>query len=104
MWGSAPGGGANVPRRRPASVDCDAATLWAELQQQRRTTMRHYVAQLARKTELRQDVDTITDTMWAMIPALYLRLVRDAGWPPDQFETWLGDTFIRLWLPPTQTP
>jgi hypothetical protein len=37
--------------------------------------------------------------MWAMIPALYLRLVRDAGWPPDRFETWFGETFIRLWLP-----
>ena len=34
-----------------------------------------------------------------MIPALYLRLVRDAGWPPARFETWLGETFIQLWLP-----
>ena len=28
-----------------------------------------------------------------------LRLVRDADWPPDRFETWLGETFIQLWLP-----
>jgi AcrR family transcriptional regulator len=76
-----------------------AAALWADLQQQRRTSMRAYARALARKTELRQDVRTITETMWAMIPALYLRLVRDAGWPPDRFETWLGDTFIQLWLP-----
>jgi AcrR family transcriptional regulator len=87
-----------------AAVDADAATLWAELQQQRRTTMHDYVQQLARKTELRHDVDTITETMWAMIPALYLRLVRDAGWPPAQFETWLGDTFIQLWLTHTPMP
>ena len=82
-----------------AAVDADAAVLWADLQEQRRTAMRNYVRRLAHKTELRQDVRTITETMWAMIPALYLRLVRDAGWPPARFETWLGDTFIQLWLP-----
>jgi AcrR family transcriptional regulator len=82
-----------------AAVDADAAALWAALQQQRRTSMRTFVQSLARKTELRADDCTITETMWAMIPALYLRLVRDAGWPPDRFETWLGDTFIQLWLP-----
>ena len=82
-----------------AAVDTDAAALWADLQEQRRTSMRTFVQSLARKTELREDVRTITETMWAMIPALYLRLVRDARWPPDRFETWLGDTFIQLWLP-----
>ena len=82
-----------------AAADADAAALWADLQEQRRTSMRAYVRALARKTELREDVRTITETMWAMIPALYLRLVRDAGWPPDRFETWLGETFIKLWLP-----
>jgi AcrR family transcriptional regulator len=82
-----------------AAVDADAAALWADLQEQRRTAMRSYVRRLARKTELREDVRTITETMWAMIPALYLRLVRDAGWPPARFETWLGQTFIQLWLP-----
>src|SRR5215831_4611076 len=82
-----------------AAADADAAALWADLQEQRRTSMRTYARALARKTELREDVRTITETMWAMIPALYLRLVRDAGWPPDRFETWLGETFIQLWLP-----
>jgi len=82
-----------------AAADADAAALWADLQEQRRTSMRTYVRALARKTELREDVATITDSMWAMIPALYLRLVRDAGWSPDRFETWLGETFIQLWLP-----
>jgi TetR/AcrR family transcriptional regulator, regulator of autoinduction and epiphytic fitness len=82
-----------------AAVDPDAAALWADLQEQRRSSMRTFVQSLARKTELQEDVRTITETLWAMIPALYLRLVRDAGWPPDRFETWLGDTFIQLWLP-----
>jgi hypothetical protein len=82
-----------------AAVDADAAALWADLQEQRRTSMRTYVKSLAGKTELREDVDTITETMWAMIPALYLRLVRDAGWTPDRFETWLGEMFVQLWLP-----
>ena len=82
-----------------AAADADAAALWADLQEQRRTSMRAYARALARKTELREDVRTSTETMWAMIPALYLRLVRDACWPPDRFETWLGETFIQLWLP-----
>lgn len=82
-----------------AAVDADAAALWADLQEQRRSAMRNFARRLARKTELREDVRTITETMWAMIPALYLRLVRDAGWSPERFETWLGDTFIQLWLP-----
>jgi TetR/AcrR family transcriptional regulator, regulator of autoinduction and epiphytic fitness len=82
-----------------AAVDPDAAALWADLQEQRRSSMRTFVQSLARKTELQEDVRTITETLWAMIPALYLRLVRDARWPPDRFETWLGDTFIQLWLP-----
>jgi hypothetical protein len=84
-----------------AAADADAAALWADLQEQRRASMRTYARALARKTELREDVCTITETMWAMIPALYLRLVRDAGWPPDRFEVWLGETFIQLWLPQT---
>jgi AcrR family transcriptional regulator len=82
-----------------ATADTNAAGLWADLQEQRRTSMGTYVQALARKTELRADVSTITETMWAMIPTLYLRLVGDAGWPPDRFETWLGETFIQLWLP-----
>jgi AcrR family transcriptional regulator len=82
-----------------AAADADAAALWADLQEQRLTSMGAYVRALAGKTELREDTGTVTQTMWAMIPALYLRLVRDAGWPPDRFETWLGETFIQLWLP-----
>lgn len=82
-----------------AAVDADARALWDDLQAQRRTAMYNYAQALERKTELRDDVQTITETMWAMTPALYLRLVRDAGWPPDRFETWLADTFIQLWLP-----
>jgi AcrR family transcriptional regulator len=82
-----------------AAVDADAAALWADLQKQRRTAMGNFARHLARKTELREDVRTITETMWAMIPAVYLRLVRDAGWSPARFETWLGETFIQLWLP-----
>lgn len=82
-----------------AAVDADARALWDDLQAQRRTAMYNYARTLAPKTKLRDDVQTISETMWAMTPALYLRLVRDAGWPPDRFETWLADTFIQLWLP-----
>ena len=36
-----------------AAADADAAALWADLQEQRRASMRRYVQRLARKTELR---------------------------------------------------
>ena len=58
-----------------AAADADAAALWADLQEQRRISMRTFARALASKAELREDVGTITETMWAMIPALYLRLV-----------------------------
>src|SRR6185312_388138 len=44
------------------------AALWADLPDKRRTSMRAYARALARQTELREDVRTITETLWAMIP------------------------------------
>jgi hypothetical protein len=40
----------------------------------------------------------MTDTLWMLSPDAYLRLVRDAGWPVERFETWLADVTQRLFL------
>ncbi len=40
----------------------------------------------------------ITDTLWTLQPAAYLRLVHDAGWPVEQYQAWLTDLLTRMFL------
>jgi TetR/AcrR family transcriptional regulator, regulator of autoinduction and epiphytic fitness len=82
-----------------ASVDADAADVWARFQHQRRVGLNEFAVTLAQKTTaLRYDEDTITDTMWTLAPDAYLRLVHDAGWPVERFQAWLADLLQRLLL------
>lgn len=82
-----------------AAVDPDAAKLWEEHLRQRRAGMAGFAAALAAKTTLRCDENTITDTLWALTPDAYLRLVHEAGWPAEKFQAWLADLLQRLFLP-----
>jgi AcrR family transcriptional regulator len=82
-----------------ASIDTDAADVWARFQHQRRAGLNEFAVALARKrSALRYDEDTITDTMWTLAPDAYLRLVHDAGWPVERFQAWLADLLQRLFL------
>jgi TetR/AcrR family transcriptional regulator, regulator of autoinduction and epiphytic fitness len=82
-----------------ASIDTEAADVWARFQHQRRVGLHEFAAALAQKTTaLRYDEDTITDTMWMLAPDAYLRLVHDAGWPVRRFQAWLTDTLQRMFL------
>jgi AcrR family transcriptional regulator len=82
-----------------ASIDPDAAELWARFQHQRRVGLNEFAVTLSQKTSaLRYDEDMITDTMWALAPDAYLRLVHDAGWPVEQFQAWLADLLQRMFL------
>ena len=82
-----------------ATIDPDAAEVWNRYQQQRRTGLREFAEALTTKrASLRCDIDTMTDTLWMLQPAAYLRLVRDAGWPPERYESWLADLLTRLFL------
>ena len=82
-----------------ASIDPDAAELWARFQRQRRAGLNEFAVALAQKTKaLRHDENTITDTMWMLAPDAYLRLVHDAGWPVEQFQAWLADLLQRMFL------
>ena len=79
-------------RLRPAEV-------WNRYQAQRRAGLGEFAATLTTKhAALRCDVDTMTDTLWMLQPAAYLRLVRDAGWSPERYEDWLADLLTRLFL------
>jgi AcrR family transcriptional regulator len=82
-----------------ASIDPDAAGVWARFQRQRRDGLNEFAVALAQKTSaLRCDEDTITDTMWMLAPDAYLRLVHDAGWPVERFQAWLADLLQRLFV------
>ena len=82
-----------------ASIDADAAEVWARFQHQRRVGLNEFAVTLAQKTRaLRYDEDTMTDTMWTLAPDAYLRLVRDAGWPVERFQAWLADLLQRMFL------
>lgn len=82
-----------------ASIDSDAAEVWARYQHQRRIGLNEFAVALAHKTStLRYDEATITDTMWMLAPDAYLRLVHDASWPVDRFEAWLADLLQRMFL------
>ena len=82
-----------------ASIDTDAADVWARFQQQRRVGLNEFAVTLAQKTSaLRYDENTITDSMWTLAPDAYLRLVHDAGWPVERFQVWLADLLLRMFL------
>ena len=82
-----------------ASIDADAAEVWARFQHQRRAGLNEFAVTLAQKTDaLRYDEDTITDTMWMLAPDAYLRLVHDAGWREERFQAWLADVLQRTFL------
>jgi AcrR family transcriptional regulator len=82
-----------------ASIDVDAAEVWARFQHQRRVGLNEFAVALGQKTRaLRCDEDTITDTMWTLAPDAYLRLVHDAGWPVERFQAWLADLLQRMFL------
>jgi AcrR family transcriptional regulator len=82
-----------------APIDADAAELWARFQHQRRVGLNEFAVALTQKTgALRYDEETITDTMWALAPDAYVRLIHDAGWPIERFQTWLADLLQRMFL------
>jgi hypothetical protein len=61
--------------------------------------MRLLAADLAAAGRLRVPVDEAAEVIWATnAPELYLLLVDQRGWPPERYERWLADTWVRLLL------
>lgn len=82
-----------------AGIDPEAAAVWDRYQRQRRIGLREFANALTTKhASVRCDADTMTDTLWMLQPAAYLRLVADAGWTPERYEAWLADLLTRLFL------
>ena len=84
-----------------AALDPELNALWQEISQRRAKNMRLFAQDIAATGRLRRDtsVDKAADIIWSMnSPEFYLLLVQERNWPPEAFEQWLSDAWIRLLL------
>jgi AcrR family transcriptional regulator len=87
--------------RDAAVTDPDCANLWTEISERRARNMRALAATLRATGDLRDDLtdDQVADIVWSMNAAEYWDLlVRQRGWTPAGFATWLADAWARLLL------
>ena len=86
-----------------APTDSELDELWRKITDRRATNMRRFAQELAETGQLRVPVDEATDVIWATnSPELYLMLVRQRGWSPTRYESWLTDSWQRLLLTSSQ--
>ena len=81
--------------RSAAPVDPDAEALWRLIQSDFHDNQRVIVESLDSRQALRPglDVARATDILWTLNhPDVWLLLVGERGWPPEQWERWLADT------------
>ena len=80
--------------RSAAPGDADIAALWQRIQTDFYDNQRAIVESLHRKRALRPglDVARATDILWTLNhPDVWLRLVDERGWMPEQYERWFAD-------------
>jgi AcrR family transcriptional regulator len=85
-----------------ARTDPDLTAFADALSSRRVGHMRAFVADLAAKGGLRADlsVEMAADVIWVTNSSeFYVLYVRDRGWSPETFESWLADAWKRLLLP-----
>jgi AcrR family transcriptional regulator len=87
--------------RDAATTDNECATLWREISDRRAGNMRLLAVDLRATGQLRADLsdDEVADIIWSMNAAEYWSLlVRQRGWTPQRFTTFLVDAWTRLLL------
>jgi AcrR family transcriptional regulator len=80
--------------RSAAAVDPDSAALWHLIQSDFYENQRTLVDAIHERGGLRADLDPTqaTDLLWTLNhPDVWLLLVVDRRWTPEQFESWLAD-------------
>lgn len=90
-----------IALREAAVTDRECADLWDEISDRRARNMRLLAADLRSTGELRGDLtdDDVADIIWGTnSPEFWTLMVSERGWPPDRFEGWLADAWIRLLL------
>ncbi len=89
--------------RSAAPVDPDAAALWRLIQSDFYDNQRVIVETLHANKALRPglDVAPATDILWTLNhPDVWLLLVGERGWTPEQWERWFADTACAQLLRP----
>jgi AcrR family transcriptional regulator len=89
--------------RSAAPVDPDAEALWRLIQSDFYGNQRVIVQSLHAKHALRPglDVTHATDILWTLNhPDVWLLLVGERGWTPEQWEQWFADTACAQLLKP----
>jgi AcrR family transcriptional regulator len=79
-----------------ASIDMEAANLWAATKCQRREGTAAIAQDIASKASLRCDENELADLLFTLPPDAYYRLVTEEGWSPERFKTWLADLLHRI--------
>lgn len=83
--------------RSAAGVDPDSAALWDLIQRDFYENQRTLVATIHERGGLRADLDVTraADILWTLNhPDVWLLLVGERGWTPEQFETWFADATV----------
>jgi len=89
--------------RDAAPSEEEIGALWALIQTDFHANQGAIVATLERAGSLAPGIDAAraTDILWTLNhPDIWLLLVGQRGWTPEQFEAWLGDTAIAQLLAP----
>jgi AcrR family transcriptional regulator len=89
--------------RDAAPSDEEIGALWALIQSDFHANQSAIVATLEKAEALAPGLDAAraTDILWTLNhPDVWLLLVGERGWTPEQFESWLGDTAIDQLLRP----
>jgi AcrR family transcriptional regulator len=86
--------------RQAAPADPEIRALWDRFQREfYEIGMRRITETLAADGALTDDVATATDILWTLNhPDVYQLLVRQRGWTPQAYETWLADALCRQLL------
>jgi TetR/AcrR family transcriptional regulator, regulator of autoinduction and epiphytic fitness len=84
--------------RGAAHADPEAAAVWRKVGAERRIGGANIVASIVDRGAFRGDIDPerAADLVFALVdPGLYHVLVRERGWPHDDFTAWLAATLQR---------
>lgn len=79
----------------------DVAALWHEITERRAANMRRFVEDVRAAAPLRAglSVERAADIVWTLNSTdVYLLLTEGRGWTEDEYERWLGDTWVTLLL------
>ena len=87
--------------RNAAPTDPELGALWSRIQSDFYDNQRPFVESLQAKNALRSGLDVTrgTDILWTLNhPDLWLLLVGERGWTPEEWEQWFGDTICEQLL------